>query len=112
MDAFIDYFSNMPTLHRSGLLVGGLTLFLLIENAAPLFSLKTYSRVKHTGLNIFFTLTTVIVNFVMAFILVWAADWVVANDFGVMQWMSAAPFVLTAIVGLMLMDFLCRYHNG
>lgn len=106
MDAFIAYFSDMPTLHRSGLLVGGLTLFLLIENAAPLFSLKTYSRVKHTGLNIFFTLTTVIVNLIMASILVWAADWVVANDFGVMQWMSGMPFILTAIVGLMLMDLL------
>ena len=105
MDAFIAYFSDMPTLHRSGLLVGGLTLFLLIENAAPLFSLKTYSRTKHTGLNIFFTLTTVIINFLMAGILIWSAKWVVTNGFGVMQWMSAAPFILTLFVGLMVMDF-------
>jgi len=105
MDAFIAYFSDMPTLHRSGLLVGGLAIFLLIENAAPLFSLKTYSRVKHTGLNIFFTFTTVLVNLSMAFLLVRTAQWVDTSSFGVMNWMSDAPILLTALVGLMLMDF-------
>ena len=62
MDAFIEYFSNMPTAHRSFVLVGGLTIFFLIENAAPLFEMH-YNRAKHTGLNIFFTITTILVNF-------------------------------------------------
>lgn len=105
MDTIIAYFSEMPTTHRSILLIGGLAIFLLIENAAPLFSLKKYNRVKHTGLNIFFTFTTILVNLSMAFLLVMTAQWVQTSGFGVMNWMSGAPIVLTALVGLMLMDF-------
>ncbi len=106
MDVIINYFSEMPTLHRSILLIGGLTIFFLIENAAPLFSMKTYSRTKHTGLNIFFTATTILVNLSMAFLLVKTAQWVATTGFGVMNWMSAASISiwLTAIVGLLLMD--------
>ncbi len=104
MDTIITYFSAMPTTHRSALLIGGLAIFLLIENAAPLFSIKKYNRVKHTGLNIFFTFTTILVNLSMAFLLVMTAQWVATSGFGVMNWMSGAPVVLTALVGLMLMD--------
>lgn len=106
MDTIITYFSDMPTLHRSILLVGGLTFFFLLENAAPLFSMKTYSRTKHTGLNVFFTATTILVNLSMAFLLVLTADWVASSGFGVMNWMSGLPIILVALIGLMLMDFI------
>lgn len=107
MDAFIEYFQDMPTTHRSALLIGGLTIFFLIENAAPLFKI-TYNRKTHTGLNLFFTLTTIVVNFAMAFLLVMSADWVDANDFGLIQWISM-PIVAKVIVGLLLMDLIGAY---
>lgn len=103
MEAVIEYFSNMPTAHRSAVLIGGLTIFFLIENAAPLFQ-KEYSKTKHSGLNIFFTITTIVINFLMAFMLVNTADWVVANNFGLLQWL-ALPAVATMIIGLLLLDF-------
>ncbi len=102
MDAMIQYFEAMPSLHRSLLLVGGLTLFFLIEQAVPLFSL-TYNRTKHTLQNLFFTLTTVIINFAMAGILVLSAKWVTNNHFGIINWLDM-PLWATIIVGLMLMD--------
>ncbi len=102
MDAIINYFSAMPTEHRSLVLVGGLTIFFLIENAAPLFEMR-YNRAKHTGLNIFFTITTIVVNFTMAFILVATADWVVANNFGLIQWLGFSG-LMTATVGLLILD--------
>lgn len=102
MDAIIDYFANMPSAHRSAVLIGGLTLFFLIENAAPLFQMK-YNRWKQIGHNIFFTLTTVIINFFMAFILVGASDWAVSHSFGVIQWFSFSP-LLILLVGLPLLD--------
>lgn len=107
MESFIDYFANMPTLHRSIILVGGLTVFFLIENAAPLFAL-TYNRAKHTWTNVFFTLTTVLVNLGMAFVLVSSADWVAANSFGLIQWVSM-PLAAKAIIGLLLMDLMGAY---
>jgi len=107
MDAFINYFSDMPTTHRSALLIGGLTIFFLIENAAPLFAIN-YNRKKHTGLNLFFTLTTIIVNFAMAFVLVMSADWVTTNEFGIINWIEM-PLLAKIMVGLMLMDLIGAY---
>lgn len=104
MEPLIDYFANMPTTHRTALLVGGLTLFWMIESAAPLFSFN-YNKWKHAGINIFFTLTTVLVNFSMAFLLVKTSDWAVAHSFGLIQWV-AMPVWLYAIIGLLLLDLI------
>lgn len=104
MDALIDYFSNMPSLHRTLLLVGGLTVFWLIESAVPLFSFR-YNKWKHAAINIFFTLTTVVVNLSLAFVLVLTSDWAVANEFGLIQWI-AMPIWLYTLVGLMLLDLI------
>ena len=69
MNVLIDYFADMPSAHRTILLVGGLTLFWLIESAVPLFAFR-YDKWKHAVINIFFTLTTVAINFSLAFVLV------------------------------------------
>jgi len=104
METIINYFSNMPTPHRTLLLVGGLTFFWLLESAVPLFHLK-YNKWKHALINIFFTLTTVIINFALAFILVKSSQWVVENNFGIIQWIEM-PIWLYALVGLLLLDLI------
>ncbi|MEM9259740.1 MAG: sterol desaturase family protein, partial [Bacteroidota bacterium] len=107
MESIVQYFETIPSSHRALILVGGITVFWLIESAVPLFSF-TYRKWKHAGLNIFFTLTTIIVNFVLAFILVWSSDWVVANEFGLLQWLNL-PIWGTAFVGLLLLDLIGAY---
>jgi len=107
MESFIAYFETIPPLHRSALIIGGLTFFFIIENSLPLFT-KDYSKTKHTGLNLFFTLTTIIVNFIMAFILVGACEWVVENNFGVLQFLKLNVYA-TMILGLLMMDFLSAW---
>ena len=107
METIVDYFSDMPTTHRSFLIVGGLAIFLLLERAAPFFR-KEYAKWKHAGLNIFFTLTTILVNLSMAFILVWCSDLVAAKNLGLLQWV-AMPLWLQVILGLMLMDLIGAY---
>jgi sterol desaturase/sphingolipid hydroxylase (fatty acid hydroxylase superfamily) len=103
MESIVQYFETIPSSHRSLILVGGIALFWIIESAVPLFTFRA-SKWRHAGINIFFTLTTIVVNFVLAFILVWSSDWVVANNFGVLQWLDM-PLWATAIVGLLLLDF-------
>ncbi|MEL7161655.1 MAG: sterol desaturase family protein [Bacteroidota bacterium] len=107
MEAIIDYFTDIPSSHRSAILVGGIALFWIIESAVPLFNFR-YSKWKHAGVNIFFTLTTIVVNFVLAFILVWSSDWVVANEFGLLQWIEM-PLWATALVGMLLLDLIGAY---
>ncbi|MDF1694622.1 MAG: sterol desaturase family protein [Saprospiraceae bacterium] len=102
MEAIIDYFATISSAHRSAILIGGLTIFFIIENAIPLFKAH-YNKWKHSGLNIFFTLTTILVNFSMAFILITAAQWVENNQIGLLQWVEMNIY-LTIILGLVFMD--------
>ena len=108
MNAIIAYFSTIPSLHRSLILVGGITFFWLIENAFPLFNF-TYKKWNHAGINIFMTFTTIVVNFSLAFILLKSADWTIANNFGILQWLPEMPLWLYALVGLLLLDLIGAY---
>ncbi|WP_310378399.1 sterol desaturase family protein [Flavobacterium sp.] len=108
MNEIINYFSTIPSSHRSLILVGGITIFWLIENAFPLFRFD-YKKWNHAGINIFFTLTTVIINFALAFVLLKSADWVIANNFGVLQWLPQMNIWLYALIGLLLLDFIGAY---
>lgn len=108
MQDLIHYFETIPSLHRSLILVGGLTIFWLIESAVPLFKFN-YKKWKHAWPNIFFTLTTVVINFVLAFLLLKSADWVTANNFGIINWLPAIPLWLYVFLGVLLLDFFGAY---
>jgi sterol desaturase/sphingolipid hydroxylase (fatty acid hydroxylase superfamily) len=107
MEALIHYFENISSLHRTLILVGGLTFFWLLESAVPLFQFG-YKKWRHAGINIFFTFTTILVNFVMAFMLVKSADWVVASGVGILQIIDM-PIWLFLIVGLLGLDFISSW---
>ena len=109
MDSIISYFEALPNLptHRAAYLFGGLFLFFMIENAIPLFR-TTYNKTKHSATNIFFTLTTILVNFAMAGILTLVAWWVETNAFGLLNWWQAST-LFKFTVGLMLMDLIGAY---
>jgi sterol desaturase/sphingolipid hydroxylase (fatty acid hydroxylase superfamily) len=108
MESVIQYFEHIPSAHRSAILVGGITFFMLLETGIPLFR-KPYNRTSHTFINIFFTVTTVLVNFCMAFLLLWGSDWATANQFGILQWLPAMPLWAEMIVGLLLLDLIGAY---
>lgn len=59
--------------------------------------------------NLFFTLTTVIINFGLAFVLLKTADWVKANDFGIINWLPEMSLWVYALIGVMLLDFFGAY---
>ena len=108
MNDLVSYFSTIPPLHRSLLLVAGITFFWLVENAFPLFQFH-YKKWNHAGINFFLTLTTIIVNFCLAFILLIATQWTLENNFGILNWISEVPLWLYTIIGLLLMDFIGAY---
>lgn len=108
MDEIISYFSTIPSSHRSLILVSGITFFWLIENSFPLFKFN-YKKWNHAGINFFLTLTTVIINFVLAFILLRTADWTIKNDFGILQWLPEIPLWIYTIIGLLLLDLIGAY---
>ncbi len=108
MNEIISYFSAIPSSHRSLILISGITLFWLIENAYPLFNFK-YKKWQHAGINFFLTLTTIVINFILAFILLQTADWAYANNFGILQWLPEMPLGVNCLIGLLLLDFIGAY---
>lgn len=108
MQTIIDYFTNIPSAHRAAILIGGIAFFWLIESAVPLFRF-TYHKWQHTGINLFFTLTTVLINFLMAFILLRTADWAQAAGFGILNWLPNLPLWAYMLFGLLLLDLIGAY---
>ncbi|MFD2588995.1 sterol desaturase family protein [Croceitalea marina] len=108
MEQLITYFENIPALHRSLILVGGITFFWILEGIVPLFSVK-YKKWRHALPNLFFTLTTIIVNFPLAFLLLKTSDWTVENNFGIINWLPEMPLWLYVVLGLMLLDLIGAY---
>ena len=108
METIFNYFETIPSSHRSLILVGGITFFWLLEGALPLF-LFNYKKWKHAIPNLFFTGTTVIINFSLAFLLLFTADWVQINNFGIINWMPEMPLWLYILLGVILLDFFGAY---
>jgi sterol desaturase/sphingolipid hydroxylase (fatty acid hydroxylase superfamily) len=59
--------------------------------------------------NLFFTLTTILINFLLAFLLLNTSDWVVSNEFGVLHLISELPIWLEVFLGLLLLDLIGAY---
>ena len=108
METLINYFETIPSSHRSIILVSGITFFWLLEGAVPLFNFK-YNKWKHAFPNLFFTATTIIINFVLAFLLLKTADWVQANNFGLINWLPKMSLWLYVLLGVLFLDFFGAY---
>lgn len=107
MDSLIDFFNNIPSTYRAGILIGGLVFFWIIEGIIPLFPIN-YNRSKHTGLNMFFTATTLIINFAFASLILISSDWAVANKFGLLYIIEMPTWVF-AIAGMLVLDLVGAY---
>ena len=108
MHELINYFENISSLHRSIILVGGITLFWSIESIIPLFKFN-YKKFKHALPNFFFTLTTIIVNFSLAFILLLVSVWVTENNYGLLNYGQFLPLSLYIIFGVLFLDLIGAY---
>ena len=108
METLLQYFETIPPLHRGLIIVGGLTFFWLLEGAMPLFNFN-YKKWKHAVPNIFFTITTILVNLPMAFLLLMSADWTIANNFGILNWLPDMSLGVYTLLGVLLMDFFGAY---
>ena len=107
MESLVQYFETIPSLHRSIILVGGITFFWLLEGLMPMRSLR-YKKWRHAWPNFFFTATSVLVNFFLAFLLLQTADWTQANSFGLLQ-IVALPFWVSVVLCVLLLDFIGAY---
>ncbi len=108
METMLTYFETIPSEHRAAVLVGGLMLFWFIEGIMPLFG-KPYKKWRHAIPNVFLTLTTVLVNLPLAYVLLKVSDWVALHQFGILNWLPALPLWSYVFLGVLLLDFVGAY---
>lgn len=108
METLLNYFETIPSLHRGAIIVCGLTFFWILEGIVPLFG-NNYKKFKHAIPNIFFTLTTILVNLPLAFLFLKSSDWVMANNFGLLNWLPEMPLWLYSLLGIFLIDCIGAY---
>ena len=108
MEPIMVYFESIPSRDRSILLAVGIAFFWLMETAFPLFRFS-YRKWKHAGINIFFTLTTIIVNFALAFLLLQTSRWTQENHWGLLTYLNQIPLIGYTILGLMGLDLISAY---
>ncbi|WP_397363413.1 sterol desaturase family protein [Olleya sp. R77988] len=108
METITNYFETIPPPHRAIILIGGITLFWVLEGLVPLVNFS-YKKWKHAWPNLFFTATTIIINFALAGLLLYTSDWVEANNFGIINWLPIMPLWFKVILGVLLLDFFGAY---
>ncbi|QXP59898.1 sterol desaturase family protein [Olleya sp. HaHaR_3_96] len=108
MESVISYFETIPSLHRALILVSGLSLFWLLEGVLPLVKFN-YNKWSHAWPNLFFTGTTIAINFTLASVLICTSFWVKQNHFGIINWLPDMPLWLYIVLGVLLLDFFGAY---
>ncbi|WP_420387762.1 sterol desaturase family protein [Roseivirga sp.] len=107
MESLVNFFNNIPTEFRAGILIGGIVLFWVLEGTLPLFSFQ-YKKIRHAGINLFFTLTTIIIGFGLARVLLYASDLVADHRFGLL-YIIDLPLWAQLVVGVLLLDLIGAY---
>ena len=108
MEEIINCFETIPSLHRSIILVGGITFFWFLEGFFPMVKFN-YKKWKHAIPNFFFTFTTIVINFIFAFLLLNVSDWTSHAEFGLLHWLPTLPLWMDVLLGVLLLDLIGAY---
>ena len=108
METITAYFESISSLHRGLILAGGIALFWIIENISPLHVFG-YKKWNHAGINIFFTLTTIVVNFSLAALLLATANYTFEHKWGILNQIPEMNNILYMVLGLLILDLVGAY---
>jgi sterol desaturase/sphingolipid hydroxylase (fatty acid hydroxylase superfamily) len=107
MEKVVSFFGHIESWQRTAMLVGGLLLFWLIEGAIPLFHFR-YPRLRHAGLNLFFTFTTLLINFIFAYLIVLGSGYTSEKKIGLL-YVFHLPIWLSILLGMMILDLVSSW---
>jgi sterol desaturase/sphingolipid hydroxylase (fatty acid hydroxylase superfamily) len=107
MQAMIDYFEQIPSWVRALILTGGISFFWILEGIFPLKKMA-YNKWRHGGLNIFFTITTLVVNFALAFAMSSSSSFALEHKIGIFNWLNL-PLWINVLIAIMVLDLFGAY---
>ena len=105
MQEILDYFDTIESSTRSIFLVSGLALFLSLETIIPLFKMD-YNKFRHAGINLTFTLITLIVNLIGALLIAAAVNFNLENNTGMLYLIGDLSPWIYVILGLIFLDLI------
>ncbi|GIS01181.1 MAG: hypothetical protein CM15mP102_20010 [Flavobacteriales bacterium] len=108
MENFILIFENISSVNRAIIIVSGITFFWIIEGIVP-FKFLNYKKWIHSIPNFLLTVTTIIVNFLFAFLLIFASDWTFENSFGIIHLINSNYLIINVIIGILVLDLIGAY---
>lgn len=107
MEHFARFFELMPLWQKAAWIVGCLIICWALEGYYPLFRLQ-YKKWKHASVNLFFLLTTMLVNIVFGLFAVFVFDWVKEYKVGLLYVISLPPWA-GLIISLLLFELIGQY---
>lgn len=109
LERFVEFWNHVTPIQRLITIVIPLLFFWLIEYIIPQISFdRKYNKLRHTGINLVFLLTSFIVNLILGIVTVAAATWAASHDFGLMNWV-AFPLWAKVLFTLFIMDLFAQY---
>lgn len=107
MESVLEFFEDIPTLFRAGILIGGIFVFWIAEGVIPLFEFQ-YKKVRHAGINLFLTFLTAVIGFGLAGVLYGVSTYVTAKEFGLI-YIFDLPLWAQIVIGVMMLDLIGAY---
>ena len=104
-DPIGEYNRDKTTIKEYGNIEPRINLAYNFNNSSLKFS---YNKLKHAIPNFFFTSTTILINFSLAFLLLKSSDWVSNNYFGLIH-LYDFPLWIKVIFGILLLDLVGAY---
>ena len=105
MQSVLTFFDSIESTTRSIFLLSGLALFLSLEAIVPLFKMD-YNKLRHAGINLSFTLITLVINLFGAILIISAVDFNLENKIGILYLVGNLPIWSYVIIGLVLLDLI------
>ena len=107
MSEIISFFSDVPVIFRTIILLGGIVFFWVLEGIIPFYSLN-YKKTNHAILNLLFTITTAIIGFGFAFVLLKSTE--IVNTYGIgLIYLFDFPLFVEVIICLLILDLVGAY---
>ena len=107
MEAFLDFFEQMPNWQKLVWIFICLSFNWILEGGFPLFSFN-YKKWKHAGVNLIFLSTSLAVNLIFGLLTVGVFAWITANQIGLL-YLFELPIWMELIIALLLLDFMAQY---
>jgi sterol desaturase/sphingolipid hydroxylase (fatty acid hydroxylase superfamily) len=104
MEHLVHFWGHIQSWQRPLILAGGLVLFWIGEGVIPLFRWR-YRKLRHAGLNLFFTFTTILINFAFAALIVEASDYCAQHKTGLL-YLFPLPLWAFMLAGILLLDLI------